>query len=217
MASGTCRLISKYCSSIGVSLGRDIGGGIIGSGVRSRELGPLTRHPPQPHGLPVAGAQLDDDGFLKGRMRHRVEEDDPARLRTDFPARRVGDVDHLVAPEFSAARLDDPGGNLPRFVVQDAVAAARRILSAGEGEEKDRADRNPQRVDKGIASFHRLCSALASPLHGYHTGPMNRTELEKRLVDIVRKEKDIPEEKLVPETLLADAGIDSLDALTILF
>ena len=46
---------------------------------------------------------------------------------------------------------------------------------------------------------------------------MERTELEKKLIEIVRKEKDIPDEKLTPETLLADAGIDSLDALTILF
>jgi len=33
----------------------------------------------------------------------------------------------------------------------------------------------------------------------------------------VRKEKDIPDDKLTPETPLADAGIDSLDALNILF
>jgi acyl carrier protein len=46
---------------------------------------------------------------------------------------------------------------------------------------------------------------------------MERTELEKKLIEIVRKEKDIPDELLTPETLLADAGIDSLDALTILF
>lgn len=46
---------------------------------------------------------------------------------------------------------------------------------------------------------------------------MTRAELEKKLIEIVRKEKDIPDEKLTPETLLADAGIDSLDALTILF
>jgi len=47
--------------------------------------------------------------------------------------------------------------------------------------------------------------------------PMTRDDVEKTLIDIVRKEKDIPPEKLAPETALADAGIDSLDALTILF
>jgi acyl carrier protein len=47
---------------------------------------------------------------------------------------------------------------------------------------------------------------------------MTRAEIERKLIDIVRKEKnDIPEEKLRPETPLAEAGIDSLDALTILF
>ncbi len=46
---------------------------------------------------------------------------------------------------------------------------------------------------------------------------MTRSEIERRLIEIVRKEKDIPEEKLRPETPLAEAGIDSLDALSILF
>jgi acyl carrier protein len=46
---------------------------------------------------------------------------------------------------------------------------------------------------------------------------MTRAEVEEKLVAIVRKEKDVPDDKLSPETPLADAGIDSLDALTILF
>jgi acyl carrier protein len=46
---------------------------------------------------------------------------------------------------------------------------------------------------------------------------MTRAELQKKLIEIVRKEKDLPDDKLTPETQLADAGIDSLDALTILF
>lgn len=46
---------------------------------------------------------------------------------------------------------------------------------------------------------------------------MTRDEISRKLVEIVRKEKDVPDEKLTPETQLADAGIDSLDALTILF
>ncbi len=45
---------------------------------------------------------------------------------------------------------------------------------------------------------------------------MTRAELEQRLLEIVRKEKpDVP--ALGGDSLLADAGIDSLDALTILF
>ena len=46
---------------------------------------------------------------------------------------------------------------------------------------------------------------------------MTRDEIETKLVEIVRAEKDIPAEQLKPETLLVDAGIDSLDSLTILF
>jgi acyl carrier protein len=47
---------------------------------------------------------------------------------------------------------------------------------------------------------------------------MSREEIERKLIEIVRKEKsDIPEETLRAATPLAEAGIDSLDALTILF
>jgi acyl carrier protein len=46
---------------------------------------------------------------------------------------------------------------------------------------------------------------------------MTRAEIERKLIEIVRKEKEIPEDVLRPETPLAEAGIDSLDALTILF
>ena len=46
---------------------------------------------------------------------------------------------------------------------------------------------------------------------------MTRDEIAAKLVEIVRNEKDIPEDLLKPETPLADAGIDSLDSLTILF
>ena len=46
---------------------------------------------------------------------------------------------------------------------------------------------------------------------------MTRAEIERTLIEIVRQEKDVPDDKLTPETPLADAGIDSLDSLTILF
>ena len=46
---------------------------------------------------------------------------------------------------------------------------------------------------------------------------MTRAEIEQKLITIVRQEKNVPEELLRAETPLADAGIDSLDALTILF
>jgi acyl carrier protein len=46
---------------------------------------------------------------------------------------------------------------------------------------------------------------------------MTRSEIERKLIDIVKQEKDVAEETLTAETALADAGIDSLDSLTILF
>jgi acyl carrier protein len=47
---------------------------------------------------------------------------------------------------------------------------------------------------------------------------VTREEIEQQLIEIVRKEKDnIPADKLQSDTQLADAGIDSLDSLTILF
>ena len=46
---------------------------------------------------------------------------------------------------------------------------------------------------------------------------MTRDEIAQQLTTIVRQEKDVPDHLLAPETALADAGIDSLDSLTILF
>ena len=47
---------------------------------------------------------------------------------------------------------------------------------------------------------------------------MTRGEIEEKLIEIVRQEKNsIAREQIRPDALLADAGIDSLDALTILF
>ena len=46
---------------------------------------------------------------------------------------------------------------------------------------------------------------------------VNRSEIEAQLMTLIRKEKSIPDELMKPETTLAEAGIDSLDSLTILF
>jgi acyl carrier protein len=46
---------------------------------------------------------------------------------------------------------------------------------------------------------------------------MTRDEIARKLVEIVRKEKQVADDKLTPDTVLTDAGIDSLDSLTILF
>jgi acyl carrier protein len=49
------------------------------------------------------------------------------------------------------------------------------------------------------------------------TTAMTRAEIEEKLVSIIQKEKPVAADLLKPETALADAGIDSLDSLTILF
>ena len=46
---------------------------------------------------------------------------------------------------------------------------------------------------------------------------MDRDDIQQTLIEIVRKEKTLPDDQLALDTPLADAGIDSLDALTILF
>ena len=46
---------------------------------------------------------------------------------------------------------------------------------------------------------------------------VTRAEIQEKLVEIVKQEKNIADELLKPETPLAEAGIDSLDSLTILF
>ncbi|HVT02092.1 MAG TPA: phosphopantetheine-binding protein [Thermoanaerobaculia bacterium] len=46
---------------------------------------------------------------------------------------------------------------------------------------------------------------------------MIREEIQKRIVEAIREEKTIPDGDLNPESPLADVGIDSLDALNLLF
>ena len=46
---------------------------------------------------------------------------------------------------------------------------------------------------------------------------MTREEITEKLIEIVRHEKTLPDDKLALDTPLADAGIDSLDSLSILF
>jgi acyl carrier protein len=46
---------------------------------------------------------------------------------------------------------------------------------------------------------------------------VTRDEIARQLVAIVRQEKEVAEDLLKPETSLAEAGIDSLDSLQILF
>jgi acyl carrier protein len=46
---------------------------------------------------------------------------------------------------------------------------------------------------------------------------VTRDQITETLITIVKKEKNVSDDLLRPETPLTDLGIDSLDALTILF
>lgn len=46
---------------------------------------------------------------------------------------------------------------------------------------------------------------------------MTRAEIEERVVAIIHDQKTLPADSLSRDTPLADVGIDSLDALSILF
>lgn len=46
---------------------------------------------------------------------------------------------------------------------------------------------------------------------------MNRSDLEQKILEVVREQKTLPDVPLSTSTELADLGIDSLDALNILF
>jgi acyl carrier protein len=99
---------------------------------------------------------------------------------------------------------DSPHG---RVVAQNAVMPAGRIFMISQSEKKYGAQHDPQRVEQPEVPPHAR----------YHSRAMTRDEIQQKLIDIVREEKDIPDDKLTPATVLAEAGVDSLDALTILF
>ena len=139
--------------------------------------------------------QLHDYRLSQSRMRHPITQHDP-------PIALSGNVYRFVARPMQDRQRADCGVG-----AQNSARTARWILAVAHREKKQRADQNPRGVEQPIAPAHR----------GYHSGPMTRAEIEDKLTAIVRKEKDLPDDKLSLETPLADAGIDSLDALTILF
>ena len=141
-------------------------------------------------------------------MRDAVAENDPPVRGAPFTAAGVGNVNSLVAAEAERVGLMENGQRANAGIVaQNASRPARRIFAVAHGQEKNGAERNPQGVEQPVAPAHAR----------YHSGPMTRTEIEDKLVTIVRNEKSVPDDKLSLETPLADAGIDSLDALSILF
>lgn len=46
---------------------------------------------------------------------------------------------------------------------------------------------------------------------------MDRTEIERHVIEIVRRQKTLPDETLELQQPLTDLGFDSLDALNIMF
>jgi acyl carrier protein len=145
--------------------------------------------------MSVSRIQLDDYSVRKPAMRHAIAENDP-------PIALSRHVYRFVAWPMQDCQRADRG-----IVAENSPRTPRRILAVSHREKKQRAEQNPRGVEQPIAPAHR----------GYHSGPMTRAEIEEKLIAIVRKEKDVPDDKLSLETPLADAGIDSLDALTILF
>lgn len=145
--------------------------------------------------MPVHRIQLHDYRFSQPAVRHPIAQHDP-------PIALSGHMNRFVPRPVQDGQCADGG-----IVAQNSSRTARRILVVAQREKQQRAEQNPRGVEQPVASPHR----------GYHSGPMTRAEIEEKLIAIVRKEKDVPDDKLSLETPLADAGIDSLDALTILF
>jgi acyl carrier protein len=145
--------------------------------------------------MSVDGVEFHHNGIFQPAMRNAIAQDDPS-----IPFR--GDVNG-----FEPRPMQDCQRAHRCLGAENPSRTARRIVAIPHRKKKQRADQNPRGVEQPIAPAHR----------GYHSGPMTRAEIEEKLVAIVRKEKDVPDDKLSLETPLADAGIDSLDALTILF
>lgn len=137
-------------------------------------------------------------------MRYLIQKHHPTLFGRTFSGPRPRDVDDLVIAH--AARLRDRQRTLPCFDGKDASFRTRRIFRAAERDEEDRAEGDPSEVEREPAAKHGCMIRIVT-----------RGEIEQKLIAIVRQEKDIPEDLLRPETSLADAGIDSLDSLTILF
>jgi acyl carrier protein len=143
-------------------------------------------------------------------MRHTIDEHDPPLLRRALPRPCPGDVhDVMVLETGLIARAHNFHRDPSRILTQNPSSTTRRILGPTQAEEQRDAEHGPGEAQCGEGTGAR---------HGsYHNHLMTRAEMEQKLVEIVRREKNLPIESLAPEAQLADAGIDSLDALTILF
>jgi len=160
----------------------------------------------QPSILPV---QFHHYGVAQPRVRDAVAENDPAiGVAAALSAHGPGDVHRFVSAVVQRiALLQDCNGPDGGIIAQDPARATGGIFAVPRRQKEDRAKQNPRGVEQPVAPEHAR----------YHSGPMTRSEIEAKLTEIVRKEKDVADDKMTLETPLAEAGIDSLDALTILF
>ena len=158
---------------------------------------------------PILPIQLHHHGIAQRAVRDAVAENDPAiGVAAALTARGPGDVHRFVSVEVHGiALLQDCHRADCCIIAQHAARAARRIFAVPRRQKENRAKHNPRGVEQPVAPEHAR----------YHSGPMTRSEIEAKLTEIVRKEKNVADDKMTLETPLADAGIDSLDALTILF
>jgi len=158
--------------------------------------------------MPIHRIQLHNHRIPQRRVRDTIAENNPPIGVAALASAGVGDVNSFVVAEADRVGRVEKGQGADRGVIaQDAARPARWIFAVAQGQEENGAERNPHGVEQPVAAPHAR----------YHSGPMTRTEIEAKLVAIVRNEKTIPDDKLSLDTPLADAGIDSLDALTILF
>jgi len=134
-------------------------------------------------------------------MRYLIEQDHPAVLLASLAAAGAGDVDDLETAQ--AALVGDGAGAPAGFDGEDAALRTRRIFEPAEGEKEEGAEEKPRRIEP--------------PKHAAIIRAVTRGEIEEKLIAIIRQEKNVADDLLKPETPLAEAGIDSLDSLTILF
>jgi acyl carrier protein len=163
--------------------------------------------PAQTEQSPRLELHFHHDRRLQTRMRDLVEQDHPAVFRRTFIRTSARHVHDLVIAE---AALACDCHRLPAGVNRENPSLrTRRIFEIAESEEENRAEKKPGEVQRPPAA--------GTSNHGGIIRTMTRAEIEQELVTIVKQEKNVTDDLLRPETPLADAGIDSLDALNILF
>jgi acyl carrier protein len=143
-------------------------------------------------------------------VRHAVAKHDPPVRGADFASARESDMHGFVGVEAGAVGLfeknDCPGGGIGG---ENAPLAPRRISGGAEAQEEHDAQRDPRRVERAVVASERG--------HDPYNNRVTRADIEARVLDIIRKEKPIDPKTMTRDTSLAEAGIDSLDSLTILF